>query len=203
MLRDPLLQDKDRIRLAGARDGTAGFHGAGIRAGQSLPCRLTYWSKENQEETRALMPLVKAVNSAFRRYASKEFDNQLGAALKCRPWLLGDPDFYSVLTTISVNLSWQTAAHVDKGDFKEGLRLLACFGDFEGSHLIFPKFRTAVEFKQGDILLAAVGHEVHGNSELKFSNGRPATEHEKPERLSTIFYFEERIQNCPQAPEGE
>jgi hypothetical protein len=201
-LRDPLLAEQDRIRIAGARDGTAGFHGAGVRAGQPLPCRLTYWSKENQEETQALMPLVKTVNAAFCRYASKEFDNQLGAAIKSRPWLLGDPDFYSVFTTISVNRSWQTAAHVDKGDLKAGLGVLACFGDFDGSHLIFPKFKTAIEFKQGDILLADVGHEVHGNTELKFSDGRPSTEHEKPERLSTIFYFEEKIQHCPVASES-
>jgi hypothetical protein len=197
-LRDPLLGDKDRIRITGAKDGTVGYHGAGVRAGQSLPCRLTYWSKDNLEEMQALMPLVKKVNEAFRRYASKEFNNQLGAAIRSRPWLLGDPNFYSVFTTITVNRSWQTAAHVDKGDLKEGLGVLACFGDFEGSHLIFPKFRTAVEFKQGDILIGDVGHEVHGNTELKFSDGRPATEHEKPERLSTIFYFEEKIQKCPQ-----
>ena len=64
--------------------------------------------------------------------------------------------------------------------------------------MIFPKFRTAVEFRPGDILIGDVGHEVHGNTELKFSDGRPATEFDKPERLSTIFYFEEKIQNCPQ-----
>jgi Oxygenase domain of the 2OGFeDO superfamily len=197
MLGDPLLGEEDRARIAGAKDGTVGYHGAGVRAGQPLPCRLTYWSKQNQEETQLLMPLVKRVNQAFRRYASKEFDNQLGAAIKSRPWLLGDPNFYSVFTTITVNRSWQTAAHVDKGDLKQGLGVLACFGDFEGSYLIFPKFRTAVEFKQGDILLADVGHEVHGNTELRFSDGRPADEHNKPERLSTIYYFEEKIQTCP------
>jgi hypothetical protein len=200
-LKDPLLEERDRIRLTGARDGTAGYHGAGVRAGHSLPCRLTYWSRENQEETRALMPLVKQVNAAFRQHASKEFNNQLGAAIRSRPWLLGDPNFYSVFTTITVNRSWQTASHVDKGDLKDGIGVLACFGNFVGSHLIFPKFRTAVEFSQGDILLADVGHEVHGNTELKFSDGHPTTEFDKPERLSTIFYFEEKIQNCPHATE--
>ena len=201
-LNDPLLKEADRARLRGAKDGTAGFLAAGMRGGQALPCRLSSWSRENTAETQGLMPLVKAVNANFRRYASKEFDNQLGAAIQSRQWLLGDMDFYSVFTTITVNRSWQTASHVDSGDLKEGLGVLCCFGDFAGSHLIFPKFRTAVEFRQGDILLADVGHEVHGNSALLFPDGSSATEHNKPERLSCIFYFQEKIQHCPVVSES-
>ena len=193
---DPLLNAADRERLRGAKDGTAGFLAAGVRAGESLPCRKSYWSKENEEETQELIPLIKVVNETFRRYAEGPYDNQLGAALNSRQWLLGDPDFYSVFTTMTVNRSWQTAAHVDSGDFKDGLGVLCCFGEFAGSHLIFPRFRTAVQFGQGDILLGDVGHEVHGNSELLFADGSPATEFNKPERLSSILCYQEKMQKC-------
>lgn len=75
--------------------------------------------------------------------------------------------------------------------------MLCAMGEFKGSHLIFPKFRTAVEFGQGDILLADVGNEVHGNSALLHSDGTPAAEYNKPERISCIFYFQEKLQSCP------
>jgi len=194
---DPLLKEEDRIRLRGAKDGTVGSLPPTVTAGVEQECRLSAWTKDHEEETQQLMPFVKEVNKAFRKYAAKEFDNQLGAALKSRPWLLADPDFYSVFSTITVNRSWQTASHTDKGDLKEGLGVLCALGEFKGSHLIFPKFRTAVEFGQGDILLADVGNEVHGNSALLHPDGTRAQEFNKPERIACVFYFQEKLQSCP------
>ncbi|MGB0015032.1 MAG: hypothetical protein WBQ03_25795 [Candidatus Sulfotelmatobacter sp.] len=61
-------------------------------------------------------------------------------------------------TTITCNNRWRTAAHVDSGDLKQGFGVLCCLGDFEGCYLVFPRYKTAVRYREGDVLLADVAN---------------------------------------------
>jgi hypothetical protein len=123
-------------------------------------------------------------------------DAQLGKVLDTpREFILDSPNYYSVFTTVTANKSWRTAAHSDKGDLKEGFGALTVMGDFGGCHLIFPKYRVAVKYREGDILLADV-HQTHGNTALLFPDGSPCTEENKPERLTCVFYYQAKMSKC-------
>jgi hypothetical protein len=106
-------------------------------------------------------------------------------------------------TTITVNRSWPTAAHIDHGDLKQGFGVLCCLGEFEGCDLVFPRYKTAVRYREGDILLADVANQVHGNTPLLNPDAsEPAPGAVPPERLVCVFYYQEKMEHC-HSPEDE
>jgi hypothetical protein len=85
---------------------------------------------------------------------------------------------------------------------KQGFGMMCCLGDFEGCDLVFPRYRTAVRYREGDILLADVANQVHGNTPLLNPDGSVPELGEEPERLVCVFYHQEKIEHC-QSPEEE
>ncbi len=118
------------------------------------------------------------------------------AAKTFREYVLKTPTDVVPFTTITVNRSWRTAAHIDSGDLKQGFGVLCCLGDFEGCDLVFPRYKTAVRFREGDILLADVANQVHGNTPLLNPDGSEPKPGKEPERLSCIFYYQEKMEHC-------
>ena len=105
-------------------------------------------------------------------------------------------------TTITCNNKWRTAAHIDSGDLKKGFGVLCCLGDFEGCDLVFPRYKVAVRYREGDILLANVANHVHGNTPLLNPDGTVPKLGEEPERLVCVFYYREQMEFC-MSPEEE
>ena len=79
---------------------------------------------------------------------------------------------------------------------------MCCFGDFEGCDLVFPRYRAAVRYREGDVLLANV-HEVHGNTPLRNVDGSVPEGGREPERLVCVFYFQEKMEQCERTVEKE
>lgn len=73
---------------------------------------------------------------------------------------------------------------------------MCCLGDFEGCDLVFPRYKLAVRFREGDILLADVANQVHGNTPLLNPDGSAPTPGKPPERLVCVFYYQERMEHC-------
>jgi len=113
-----------------------------------------------------------------------------------REYVLKTPADVVPFTTIKVNRSWRTAAHIDSGDLKQGFGVLCCLGDFEGCDLVFPRYKTAVRFREGDILLADVANQVHGNTPLLNPDGSEPKPGKEPERLVCVFYYQEKMEHC-------
>jgi hypothetical protein len=118
-------------------------------------------------------------------------------------FLLETPDGRTPFTTITCNKSFRTAAHVDGGDLKEGFGALCCLGEFEGCDLVFPRFKVAVRYREGDILLADVGNQVHGNTPLLNPDGTVPKLNSVPERLACVFYYQQRMHDCLKSEEEE
>ena len=110
-------------------------------------------------------------------------------------WMIRTSEGVTPFTTVTCNRTWRTAAHVDKGDLKEGFGVLCCMGDFGGCHLVFPRYRVAVNYQEGDVLLANV-HQVHGNSPLLNPDGSAPRVGDEPERLVCVFYYQEKMEQC-------
>jgi len=203
----PILQDlsqEDYRRLAPAKDGTFGFNARGIRGGQVYPCRLTAYSGALPSELRVMSELASAVGGVFQKsIVGYEWNVQTRQASQTSStWLLRTPGGTTPFTTITCNKSWRTAAHIDDGDLKDGFGCMCSMGEFDGCDLVFPRYRTAVRYREGDVLLANV-HQVHGNTPLLNPDGKVPLPGREPERLVCVFYYSERMDQCEKTIEKE
>lgn len=80
---------------------------------------------------------------------------------------------------------------------------MCCFGDFDGCDLVFPRYKVAVRYREGDILLADVANQVHGNTPLLNPDAAVPKSGEEPERLACVFYYEEKMDQCLNSLEEE
>jgi hypothetical protein len=136
--------------------------------------------------------LCEAVATVFQHsYVNLEWRAQFSKAAQTSvEWLLNN-----TFTTITCNRNWRTAAHIDDGDLKDGFGVMCCLGDFEGCDLVFPRYRAAVRYREGDVLLANV-HQVHGNTPLLTVGGKEPLPGREPERLVCVFYYREKMDQC-------
>lgn len=199
------LSDEDYRRLRPAKGGTIGYNGRDVRGGQVYPCRLTAYSGALPSELRLMSELAKVVAESFRRSLVKhKWEAQFKKASQTSPdFLLKTPDGHLPFTTITANNTFRTAAHIDAGDLKQGFGVMCCFGKFGGCYLIFPQYKVAVRYCEGDILLADVANKVHGNSPLLNRDGTVPEPGEEPERLVCVFYYEEDMDQCMPSVEEE
>lgn len=198
------LSDEDYARLRSATDGTFGYLGRSVRGGQVYGCRRTMYSGVLPSDLRLMSELAEAVAEAFQQsWVRDRWEAQFAKASQTAPiWLIRTKQGHTPFTTITCNKSWRTAAHVDKGDLKEGFGVLCCLGDFGGCDLVFPRYRAAVRYREGDVLLANV-HEVHGNTPLLNPDGSVPRVGREPERLVCVFYYQETMDQCELSLEKE
>jgi len=198
------LSDEDYKRIYPARDGTFGFLDRTIGGGQVYPCRLTMYDGALPEELALMSYLTEAVADVFKfSCVDERWEAQFKKASQTPlAFLMRTPEGHTPFTTITCNRSFRTAAHVDKNDLKEGFGVMCCLGDFEGCDLVFPRYRTAVRYREGDVILANV-HQVHGNTPLLNPDGSEPKLGREPERLVSVFYYRENMDQCESTIEKE
>jgi hypothetical protein len=156
-------------------------------------CRLTAFNTEHMDRFNECMPMITLVDQKFselmpvRHAAQMEYHNRTQEAFRIPG---------TSFTTITVNKTFRTAVHQDKGDLKEGFGVMTAIrsGKYKGGYLIFPKYRVAVNMCTTDLICADV-HEWHCNSPI---TGIPGTY----QRISLVFYYREKIAACG-SPEEE
>lgn len=149
-------------------------------------CRLTAFTKNNQEKFESAIPFIQAIDRKYAELAPDHHARQKEFSKKVMPEaMISD----TVFSTITCNFNWRTACHEDKGDFEEGLGNLTVVGndDYEGGHIGFPRFDIGVNLRHGDFIVMNV-HEMHCNSKM--------TTHEKSRRLSFVCYLRKKLENC-------
>jgi hypothetical protein len=204
----PLLKDLDDehyYNLKPAKGSTFGANAREMRGGQGYPCRLTAYDGVLPEEWGLMSELAQEVGEALRwSFVQGKWDEQFKKASQTpSAFLLETPDGPTPFTTITCNKSFRTAAHVDGGDLKEGFGAMCCLGEFEGCDLVFPRFKVAVRYREGDILLADVGNQVHGNTPLLNPDGTVPKPNSVPERLACVFYYQQGMDECLNSEEEE
>jgi Oxygenase domain of the 2OGFeDO superfamily len=174
--------------LVGAKNGIMGFF-------DKPQCRLTEFSAHHWEQFQETLPLVRKVNEIFRTYLPERFANQAEAVSDVdEKYIIPG----TVFSTITVNLNFPTACHLDEGDFERGFGALILLsnGEFWGGELAFPRYRVAVDYRMGDVLLCDV-HEVHGNLPIRGFEGEYV-------RLSLVLYLRAAmLKKCPAEPRNE
>lgn len=186
------------------------------RTGLKEPvCRLTAFNAKEVEKWPRLVPMFQAIAAKFAEHVPDRYKAQVEYAQRTdAAWLIPDTPF----TTITVNNTYPTGIHTDKGDLDEGFSTLACLrrGEYTGGWITFPQFGVAADLQDGDLLLMDA-HEWHGNTTLrcghcedplkKFGHvcaGRPGMDHyTSPERVSIVSYFRTGVAACGNAEEEE
>ena len=170
-------------RLRGAKDGVLGY----LDENNFSPCRLTAYTRNHWEQFGStVLPYIQRVDSVFRSHMPERRDAQLSVAGTTPGYTIEGTSF----STVTVNLNFATACHRDSGDLPEGAGVITCFtsGEFTGGTLVFPKWNLGFNLSTGDVLLCNV-HELHGNLPLVGEKG-------KYQRLSCVFYYRRKLQEC-------
>lgn len=187
----------DGIRRSYTQPIASAVVGAVDPMGQNLYCRLTSWTGRNLPAWQTLHPLLRAVAGHLESQVPQRYAAQLQAAQDSDPaWIVPGTPF----STVTVNNTYPTGVHTDKGDLDAGFSTIACLrrGDYTGGQLVFPAYRVAVDLRDGDLLLMDA-HDWHGNCPIVCRCGdrlNGPCEQCGAERISVVSYFRTKITQC-------
>lgn len=149
--------------------------------------RATSYTRDNYDKFKLSFPFLQSLNRGFKELLPERWQAQKNAIDKIDPRFT-IPD--TVFTTITVNKSFRTAAHLDAGDFSDGMSNLLVVsngGKYTGGYLVFPEYKIAVNVRPGDLLLVNNHEIMHGNTPI-------VLEEETAERISLVVYLRENMQ---------
>ena len=153
-------------------------------------CRQTSYTEKFPKQFEKGMPMIRAISNQFKLLMPDAWAQQKRMCDKTIQDYVIDGTVY---TTVTVNSNFQTAVHVDTGDFRAfggatgNLVVLENNIPFKGGYLVFPKYRVAVNARAGDVLIMDV-HERHSNTKIYGDEGF--------DRMSLVCYYREKIINC-------
>ena len=135
------------------------------------PCRLTAFSSKNYEKWSSSIPFLQHIDGLFKQLVPDRYEIQKEYAEQCgSEFTIPETSF----STITVNYSWRTGLHKDRGDLETGFgNLIVCEDEknpnqYEGCYTGFPQYGVCVDVRDGDFLAMNV-HEWHCNSEFRKS----------------------------------
>lgn len=165
--------------------------------GQTRYCRLSAWTGRHLPEWETLHPVLREVGHHLATQVPDRYAAQMARVNASQPeWIIPGTPF----STVTVNNTYPTGVHTDKGDLDEGFSTIACLrrGPYTGGQLVFPAYRVAVDLQDGDLILMDA-HQWHGNVPIVCACG---TERRGPcetcgaERISVVSYFRTKITTC-------
>lgn len=192
-----------RFRLASGRRTEAKrvqsqIVGAFDPQGPRKYCRLTAWTAREPGKWQEVWPLLTFIGEAMKADTPDRYAAQMEYVERTQPeWIIPGTPF----STITVNNSYPTGVHTDKGDLDEGISTLAVFrrGDYSGGVFVMPEFRVGFDLGDRDLLLLDA-HEWHGNTALVCNEcGKPMERRHvkcKAERISVVSYFRTKMVEC-------
>lgn len=199
----------ERINTGGARTRSrqvaSTIAGTYDRAdgGHDYTCRLTAFNANQMESFERLVPIFQAIQPYFERHVPDRYANQMSHVAATDPdWIIPGTPF----TTITINHTYPTGVHQDKGDLDEGYSMLTCLksGAWHGGHITFPEFRVAAPMNTGDLMMMDA-HQWHANTPIICDtcnehihrpghkcSGSPG----EVERISLVAYYRTRMKDC-------
>lgn len=149
-------------------------------------CRACSWNKKYPEEFGKLIPTLQHLSNMFGEHVPDRYEIQKGFCERTHPDFVIPGTVYSTLT---VNKTFRTAAHLDAGDLKEGFSNMFVIkqGAVKGGHLVLPNFRIAVKLDNLDFVMFDA-HEWHGNTQIV--TGKDGV------RCSVVCYYRTKMTEC-------
>jgi hypothetical protein len=152
----------------------------GILGYVDRPCRKkTKLTKRCPEMLDGNRRLIERVNALYAQHMPHLYTIQRAEVEKAGPrWRL----WATAFSTVYLAKNFRTAYHTDRGNLLGVMTALMPTGAFTGGELVLPRWRIAIAFKPGDLLLFDP-QQLHGN--LPFEG----------ERISAAFYCSRHIAN--------
>jgi hypothetical protein len=150
------------LKVNKAREGRLGFDRRGKKTALTI---------SHPEMLHKNKGLIQFVDSLYLKSMPNVYAKQRAVMEKVPHFRLYKTSF----TSLYVTKNFRTAYHRDSNNLDNVVTALTPLGKFKGGELVLPRFRIAIAFKPGDLLLFDP-HQVHGN--LLF----------KGKRLSVAFY---------------
>lgn len=160
-------------------------------------CRLTAWTGRHLPEWQLLQPVLQQVAGQMEAHVPDRYAAQMEEIRQTHPdWVVPGTPF----TTITVNNTYPTGVHTDKGDLDKGFSTIFTLrrGRYTGGRFVFPEFRVAVDLKDNDLILMDA-HQWHGNTAILCACGERRTrfcETCGAERISVVSYMRTAMTRC-------
>lgn len=160
-------------------------------------CRLTAWTGRHLPEWETLRPLFAHVTTKMQQYVPDRYEAQMDEIRQTHAdWVVPGTPF----TTITVNNTYPTGVHTDKGDLDKGFSTIFCLrrGRYTGGIFTFPEYRVAVDLKDDDLILMDA-HQWHGNTPIICACGESRTSYCETcgaERISVVSYMRANMVRC-------
>ncbi len=163
------------------RSYTAGFNYWRYHGGKNLP---TGFTKKYPAQWNKSLPLFAEIYSCFQRELPDTHILHKAQCDKHRSWTIPKTN----LTTVAINVNYESSFHLDNGDLKDGFSTLTVLevGHYDGGYLVFPMYRVAIDIREGDLLLNQSHLHFHGNSPI-----RKQTPESK--RISFVTYLKKNM----------
>ena len=177
--------------------------------GKTLPCRLTHFSRAEFLKYEDGKSVVQKISNSYKILHPDWYEKQMNQSKMNDRMRIGDTPF----STVTVNRNFRTAVHQDAGDFGFGNLSVFEYGKYHGGYFVFPKYRIAIDMRQGAHLCADV-HEFHGNTEFYetdedkiYNDTLPDIFHDNLEigilglnnrfsRISLVCYLRDKLKEC-------
>jgi hypothetical protein len=185
------------VRRSYTKEIESSIVGAVDPLGQMRYCRLTSWTGQHLPQWQALQPLLQCIATNLADHVPDRYAAQLAEARRSDPaWVVPGTPF----STVTVNNTYPTGVHKDKGDLEAGFSTIAVLrrGTYTGGQLVFPAWRVGVDLSDGDLILMDA-HDWHGNVNLFCACGTPPNgpcPDCAAERISVVCYFRTKIVKC-------
>jgi len=200
------FRDGDQLRAVPI---TSAILGSFESTPRSPACRLTAFTARQVDRWERLVPFFQRISQLLQENVPDRYTAQAAEAARTPDdWVIKDTPF----TTITVNNTYPTGLHTDKGDLDAGFSTLAVLrrGYYTGGWLGFPQYGVFADMQDGDVMLMDA-HEWHGNTPiacaycqepLAMPNHRCGQIPEAvppPERISVVSYFRTKMVGCDTA----
>lgn len=144
-------------------------------------CGPTAWTLRKPDLYTKVLKFVKEINDIYKSHLPNEYEKQMEYVDTIAE------DFKikgTAFTTLYALKNAPTATHMDTFDYPGAFGVMATLGNFQGGEICFPRFRIAIDYQPGDLLLADV-HQLHGNFPVLAG-----------ERVACVLFVRKGIHTC-------
>jgi hypothetical protein len=168
-VRDPAEAAIGRIGYRAQRSNRAAVHGQDgtealwgfMEAAKFRPePGMTALTVKHLKQFNEALPFIIAVDHAFRYYWPEAYEFQQRVAETASEFVIPN----TCISSLTINGgNVLTRVHGDEGNAVGTVSCLTQLGKFSGGHICIPRFGMLIESQPGDLLIADIRNEPHGN----------------------------------------
>ena len=152
---------------------------------EAVKNRLTKHFPDEWERT---LPFFQAISRFHREMVPETHAIHLDRIREHPAWVIPG----TALSTVTLNINYESAYHYDVGDFKDGFSTLAVVevGEYDGGLLVLPQYRLALNVRTGGVAVKRSHIQLHGNTPVVART--PGAK-----RVSFVTYLKHNLAKAP------